>query len=343
MNYLIDTHTLQHCELAFSLYNDSFNYSEIDSENNTLPIYKEIRDSYKRYNCAKIEQKKIEVRSDKIKSYPEIINGISESLTKLPEIWQAQAQAVNKVTDWLNGRVVTDEKTLMHGNTERSEIRLKDWLNRYERTFIKTYDAMIMPAGHKEKIWMYRQHIEPNEKRLHGLDIEAIAQVTAKEVRAWKFIIDNLPFYERYVFTENPYPDFDSEDTTNPLIFDYQLIVDLHRDFSNYLWNTIDIDNFKDCFRETPKKLEFHKNITIPEICYFFSKIEAKTTVVRIPSWISAHIGRNNYGKNKNELVRIESDATELKRNGFSLTIPQQKAIENKQKIDNLFNRILST
>lgn len=340
MNYLIDTQHLQHCEPALSLYNNWYNYSEIDSENNTLPIYKEFRDTYERYNCAKLEQKKKEVRVDKIKSYPEIINDISESMAKLPEIMQAQAQGIRKSLEWFNGTAETDEKTLMKRNVEQSEIRLKDWLNRYERAFINTYDEMIMPTEHEDKIWMYR-HIKPNETRFYGLDIEGIAQVTAKEVRTWKFIIDNLPFYEKYVFTDKPYSDFDSKDTTNPLIFDYKLIVDLHRDFSEYLWNTIDIDNFKDYFRETPKKLEFHKNITIPEICYFFSKIEAKTTVVKIPSWISAHIGGNNYGKNKNELIKIENDVKEMKRKGFSPTAPQQKAIENKQKIDDLFNRML--
>lgn len=342
MNYLIDTHTLQHCELALSLYNNWYNYSEIVSENNTLPIYKEFRDTYERYNCAKLEQKKKEVRIDKIKSYPEIITDLSESMAKLPVIMQAQAQGIRKSLEWFNGTAVTDEKTLMKRNVERNEVQLKNWLNRYERAFIKTYDEMIMPTEHEDKIWMYR-HIIPNETRFFGLDIEGIAQVTAKEVRTWKFIIDNLPFYEKYVFTDKPYSDFDSKDTTNPLIFDYQLIVDLHRDFSNYLWNTIDIDNFKDYFRKIPKKLVRRENITIPEICYFFSKIEPEVTGERtFPDWMKYHIGGNSYGKNKNELAKIDSDAKELRKNGFPLTVPQLKAIENKQKIDNLFNRMLS-
>ena len=149
-----------------------------------------------------------------------------------------------------------------------------------------------------------------------------------------KSIIENIQ--------PQPESDFDINDKTNPLIFNYQLIVDLHRDFSNYLWNTIDIDNFKNCFRKIPKKLEFHKNITLPEICYFFGKIEYKETVVKpFSDWMVYHIGGNNYGKNKAEFNRIVKEAKD-KRYNNSLTTPQQKAIENKQKIDTLFNRILS-
>lgn len=343
MNYLIDTQHLQHCEPALSLYNNWYNYSQIDTEKNNLPIYKEIKDTYERYNCAKLEQKKKEVRVDKIKSYPEIINDISESMAKLPEIMQAQAQGIRKSLEWFNGTAETDEKTLMKRNVEQSEIRLKDWLNRYERAFIKTYDAMIMPTGHEEKIWMYRQHIEPNENRLHGLDIEGIAQVTAKEVRTWKFIIDNLPVYEQYQFTDKPYPNFDSNDKTNPLIFDMQLIHDLHREFNGYLWNTIDIDNFKDCFRKKPKKLVFNDNVTLPEVCYFFSKIEHTQTVVKsFSDWMIYHIDGNNYGKLKKKLTDEAVENSHDKRNGNSLTASQNKVIENKKKIDDKFNRMQS-
>jgi len=50
---------------------------------------------------------------------------------------------------------------------------------------------------------------------------------------------------------------------------------------------------------------------------------------------------KGNYGKNKAEFQRIVLDAKD-KRFNNSLTTPQQKAIENKKKIDTLFNQILS-
>ena len=44
-------------------------------------------------------------------------------------------------------------------------------------------------------------------------------------------------------------------------------------------------------------------------------------------------------GKMTDELIDLAKNAKE-KRNGFSLTAPQQKALENKDKIDKLFNRM---
>ena len=70
--------------------------------------------------------------------------------------------------------------------------------------------------------------------------------------------------------------DFDTSDTTNPPIFDNQLIVDLHREFRGYIFTSIDIDNFKNYFRRTPIKIEINEGITLPELCYFFGKIEYK-------------------------------------------------------------------
>lgn len=58
MNYLIDTQHLQHCELALSLYNDSYNYSQIDTDKNTLPIYREIKETYQRYKTPNLVQGK---------------------------------------------------------------------------------------------------------------------------------------------------------------------------------------------------------------------------------------------------------------------------------------------
>ena len=220
MTYLINTRELQYCKMADVLYRNWYNYSEIDTGENVLPIYKEIKETYQRYKTPAPDQKKIEVRKDEIKSFPEIAQETKDAIenfrNSLPEI----AQGITKAVERLKGSTDADEKSLMYKNTERNDEQLKDWLSRYERAFIKTYDAMIMPTGHDEKIWMYK-NIKPNETRLYGLDIEGIAQVTATEVRTWRFIIDNLPFYETHVFTDKPpQSDFDSDDKTNPLIFD---------------------------------------------------------------------------------------------------------------------------
>jgi hypothetical protein len=143
------------------------------------------------------------------------------------------------------------------------------------------------------------------------------------------------------VINEKKEMNFDTNDLSNPLIIETKLLYAIHREFDGYLSPAIDIGTFKNYFRKKPFKMPIYDNVTIPEICYFFSKIEAKTTVVKIPIWIETHIGGNNYGKNKKELEKIAESAKD-KRDGFSLTIPQQKAIENKQKIDDLFNRIPS-
>jgi len=136
--------------------------------------------------------------------------------------------------------------------------------------------------------------------------------------------------------------DFDTSDKTNPLIFDIDLITGIHNIFRTFLFETIDIDNFKNCFRVNPISIKKRNGITVSELSYFFSKIEhLQTGVSNFGEWMGYHI-KGNYGNKKNEFIRIETDAMEMKRNGFSLTTPQQKAIENKQKIDTLFNRILS-
>ena len=209
MNYLINTRELQYCKMADALYRNWYNYSEIDTGSNVLPIYQEIKETYQRYKTPAPDQKKIEVRKDEIKSFPEIGRDVMEVYENLRNSLPEIAQGITKAVERLKGSTDADEKSLMYRNTERNDEQLKDWLSRYERVFIKTYDTMIMPTGHDEKIWMYK-NIKPNETRLYGLDIEGIAQVTATEVRMWQFIIDNLPFYEKYVFTDKPQQsDFD--------------------------------------------------------------------------------------------------------------------------------------
>lgn len=128
---------------------------------------------------------------------------------------------------------------------------------------------------------------------------------------------------------------FDSDDTTNPLIFDMDLITGLHNNFRTYIFETTDIDTFKNYFRERPMPIKIRAGITISELCYLFGKIERKKRgVSNFAEWMKNHIEGNNYGVNKKKLIELAENAKE-KRNGFSLTAPQEKALENKEKIDN--------
>lgn len=136
------------------------------------------------------------------------------------------------------------------------------------------------------------------------------------------------------------YDTFDSNDITNPLIFDIKLIYDLHRKFDGYLWDTMNIESFKNCFRVVSKKLIIKKGVTLSMICYFFGLIEPKQTGVKsFPDWITTYHVNGNFGKLKKTLTETADNASSMRKH-FSLTIPQEKAIENKQKIDTLFNRI---
>ena len=148
---------------------------------------------------------------------------------------------------------------------------------------------------------------------------------TDRIMKSWKVETDN----------------FDSDDKTNPLIFDMELITGLHNNFRSFIFETPDIDTFKNYFRKRPMKIEKREGITISELCYFFGKIESKQTAVKnFGEWMKNHIEGNNYGKNKAEFERIIKDINVKEKFDFSKTTPQQKALENKQKIDDLFNRM---
>jgi hypothetical protein len=199
-------------------------------------------------------------------------------------------------------------------NGKGFEIDLKDKFLPMIKIYFDWYDK------HKSETIIF----EPNNFYKWIFDI---AKDTEKEI-------------EKYFKPENK---IDTVDIKNPLIFDNQLLVDLHRDFSNYLWNTIDFDSFKNYFRKEPKKIVFHENLTWPEICYFFSNIEHKTTVVKFKKWVTFHIGGNNYSKNITEFIEMDEHIRKrLTEKGFTPTAPQKKALENKQKIDELFNRMQS-
>ena len=89
--------------------------------------------------------------------------------------------------------------------------------------------------------------------------------------------------------------------------------------------------------------MELNEGITLPELCYFFGKIEHKQIgVSKFSDWMKNHIGGNSYGKNKQELDRIIIDVKVKNKKDFSLSVPQEKALENKEKIDKLLNPILS-
>lgn len=118
------------------------------------------------------------------------------------------------------------------------------------------------------------------------------------------------------------------------------LITGLHNNFRSYIFETTDIDTFKNYFRKNPMQIKKRDGVTISELCYLFGKIESKQTgVSNFAEWMKNHIGKNNYGNKKNEFIEMAGNAR-AKRNGFSLTAPQQKSLENKEKIDKLYNQM---
>lgn len=133
---------------------------------------------------------------------------------------------------------------------------------------------------------------------------------------------------------------FDSSDETNPLIFDRDLINGLHNNFRNFIFKTTDIDTFENYFREKPLKIEKKDGISISVICYLFGKIEPhQNGVENFARWMKNHIGKTSYGSKKKEFIEM-AESAKIKRSGFSLTAPQLKALQNKEKIDVLFNRM---
>ena len=126
-----------------------------------------------------------------------------------------------------------------------------------------------------------------------------------------------------------------TNDTTNPLIFDIKLIYDLHREFNGYLFAAVDIDTFKNHFRKTPKRIIKNDGIGYSAICYFMGSIEHRQFGVSLFSeWMRFHIGGNNYGKLKKEFIEMAENARNDRHN-FSLTIPQEKALDTMAYIDN--------
>lgn len=131
------------------------------------------------------------------------------------------------------------------------------------------------------------------------------------------------------------------DDNTNPLILAKTIIEDLHREFNGFLWPETDFDNYKNYFRKEPVKIVRHETTTLNALCYFFSKIEEKSTV-KIADWIKYHIRNSNYGKLKAEFINLEDDIKIRKNNGSNLTKPQKRVLSKKQEIDEKFKKIHS-
>ena len=128
---------------------------------------------------------------------------------------------------------------------------------------------------------------------------------TDRIMKSWKVETDN----------------FDSDDKTNPLIFDMELITGLHNNFRSFIFETPDIDTFKNYFRKRPMKIEKREGITISELCYLFGKIESKQTGVKnFSDWMKNHIEGNNYGSKKNELIDLAKNAKEKRTNPSTQT-----------------------
>lgn len=163
-------------------------------------------------------------------------------------------------------------------------------------------------------------------------NIEKIGHASGSRSAFRELVNKHKAIFEKYEKETN---NFDSDDTTNPLIFEMDLITGLHNNFRSFIFETTDIDTFKNYFRERPMPIKKRKGITISELCYLFGKIERnKKGVSNFAKWMKNHIEGNNYGSKKNELIDLAKNAKE-RRNGFPLTAPQQKALENKEKIDN--------
>lgn len=141
---------------------------------------------------------------------------------------------------------------------------------------------------------------------------------------------------------EGNFLQFDINDTTNPLIFDSTLLINLHREFiDNDFLVPIDYNNFKNCFRKNPQLIEFKKGLSKTAICYIFGTIEHKNIGVKdFSQWMKNHIGQTNYRDKKSEFEKIATEASK-KRNGFSLSAPQQKVLDLKLNIDNRIKLVL--
>lgn len=241
MNYLLETHYLQSCKLAFSLYKNWYDYNQVSTGTNVLPIYTEVLRDY-----------------------------------------------------------------------ERSPS--KDWLTRYENFFIKYYNDMILPVADDDKIWLYK-NIKPNEQRMTGKDIEAIAAITATEVRTWKFIIDNLSFYEKYLFTEKPFDTYIFEES----------VMSTFSKYDGLLWEKFNPDWF---LLQNPTKIELL--CTQPVFIYWFdlhlNKELLKNPTEWLPKIFTKHFNYSNIHR-EIEVLTQSVNRNDTKSKNF---------ISFKQKIDNI-------
>jgi len=134
----------------------------------------------------------------------------------------------------------------------------------------------------------------------------------------------------------------DTSDLTNPLTLDIKFLNDIHREFDDFLWHTVDITTLKNWYRYSPEKIKIKEGITNSAFCYFMGGIAHKQNgISNTNEWMHFHIGGNNYNKLKKEFIDMAKDASN-KRNNFSVTSPQRKALEMKEEIDSRLKRILN-
>jgi len=153
-------------------------------------------------------------------------------------------------------------------------------------------------------------------------------------------IIDEIGFI--LIDSPNYISKLDTSDLTNPLTLDIKFLNDIHREFDDFLWHTVDIKTLKNWFRYSPEKIKIKEGITNSAFCYFMGRIAHKQNgISNTNEWMHFHIGGNNHNRLKREFINMAKDASS-KRNNFSVTDPQRKALEMKDEIDSRLNRILN-
>jgi len=246
------------------------------------------------------------------KNIPTNIDIIIERLRKSIEIIKTDSTSSLSTPPFLN---------------ELYYLQLSEWAQKLLEDEI-TYIESVDPYSGEER-YRLQQSFENRQ-----LQFSVLSELT-KEFQSL------MPNLEMKLARVKKYNDtFDSDDKTNPLIFELKFINDLHREFDGYLWETMDIDSFKNCFRIAPKKLIKKDGFSFNEFCYFLGCIEYKQIgVSSFPNWVTAYHVNGNFGKLKVYLKDMADSAKDL-RDGFSLTIPQKKAIEIMEEIDNRFKQI---
>lgn len=104
-------------------------------------------------------------------------------------------------------------------------------------------------------------------------------------------------------------------ETENPLIFDKELLINVHRVFNGKLWEIVDIDTLYNWFRKEPiGKIELKEGKTITGICYLIGridKIKKRIGVSNFDNWMTHHIRGNNYDRLKKIWINNANESEE--------------------------------